>query len=38
MERNAVIELAVASEATKGLPGLVNDDQDGIRQPGLAQD
>ncbi|WP_456094185.1 hypothetical protein [Novosphingobium terrae] len=38
MERNAVIELAVASEATKGVSGSNTDDQDGNIPLGLAQD
>lgn len=39
MERNeAVIELAVASEATKGQLGVNTDDQNGMIPQGIAQD
>ncbi|WP_456094184.1 hypothetical protein [Novosphingobium terrae] len=38
MNRNAVIELAVASEATKGVSGKVIDDQDGMFPAGMVRD
>lgn len=38
MERNAVIELAVASEETKGPGGQAFDDQQGLSALGIAED